>query len=157
MPVPDLTDRRHPYVQIADDLQGKITAGRYRPGDKLPSNAQMREEYGSSKQTITNAVRELEGRGLVATHSTRGAFVLRSSAKPEPGPEASRVESALQAVEARLTRHLEDELARLRADEIAPLREELRGQREELEYVQAQVMAVGDGAGGASARGRGVG
>lgn len=95
MPVPDLTDRRHPYVQIADDLQAKIAAGRYRPGDKLPSNAQMRGEYGSSKQTITNAVRELESRGLVATHSTRGAFVLEPSAEPEADPSVAKLSAEL--------------------------------------------------------------
>src|SRR5258708_15579939 len=111
MPVPDLTDRRHPYVQIANDLEAKITAGQYGRGDKLPSNAQMREEYGSSKQTVTNAVRELEARGLVATHSTRGAFVLGRAAWREPGPGGVPADVALQAVEARLARH-DDEIAK---------------------------------------------
>jgi len=142
MPVPDLTDRRHPYVQIADDLQDKIRAGRYQPGDKLPSNAQMRGEYGSSKQTITNAIRELGDRGLVATHSTRGAFVLRSSGEPEPDPDLARMESALRAAEARLTRHIDDEIAKL---------------REELEYTQAQVMALDERVGTAAAQRRGTG
>ena len=135
MAVPDLTDRRHPYLQIADDLQGKIAAGQYRPGDKLPSNTQMQQEYGSSKQTITNAVRELQDRGLVATHSTRGAFVLEPSGEPEPDPELVRLE-------ARLTRHIDDEIAKL---------------REELEYVQAQVEALDNGAGEAASRSRNVG
>jgi hypothetical protein len=71
----------------------------------------------------------------VATHSTRGAFVLQSSGEPEPGPELARLE-------ARLTRHIDDEIAKL---------------REELEYVQAQVMALDSGAGGDASRGRGVG
>jgi DNA-binding GntR family transcriptional regulator len=135
MAVPDLTDRRHPYLQIADDLQGKIAAGQYQPGDKLPSNTQMQQEYGSSKQTITNAVRELQDRGLVATHSTRGAFVLESSGEPEPAPELARLE-------ARLTRHIDDEIAKL---------------RDELEYVQAQVMALDAREGGAADRSEGVG
>jgi len=141
MPVPDLTDRRHPYIQIADDVQAKIAAGRYGPGDKLPSNAQMREEYGSSKQTVTNAVRELEARGLVATHSTRGAFVLSRSAWREPGTEAVPADAALQAVLAHLTRH-DGEIAKL---------------REELEYVQAQVEALDDGRAGTASLGRSTG
>ena len=135
MAVPDLTDRRHPYLQIADDLQGKIAAGQYQPGDKLPSNAQMQQEYGSSKQTITNAVRELQDRGLVATHSTRGAFVLEPSGEPEPDPELARLE-------ARLTRHIDDEIAKL---------------REELEYTQAQVMALNERVGMPASRGRAIG
>ena len=142
MPVPDYSDPRPPYVQIAEDLRGRIRDGRYQPGDRLPSHAELRAEYASATETVRRALTVLRNEGLVETHSTRGTFVLSAPGEPEPSPEIARLESALQATEARLTRHFDGEIAKL---------------REELEYVQAQVMAVGDSAGEATSRGRGVG
>jgi GntR family transcriptional regulator len=127
VPVPDLADPRAPYLQIADDLRQKIKAGRYRPGERLPSLPAMSAEYNSASETIRRALRNLREEGLVATQSTRGTFVLRQPAQAGPSPEIARLESALQAAEARLTRRIDTEIARL---------------REELEYTQAQVMAL---------------
>lgn len=138
MPVPDLADPRPPYLQIADDLRRQISVGRYQPGDRLPSLPAMTSTYGSASETVRRALRMLRDEGLVATQSTRGTFVLRAPGEPAPSPEIARLESALQAAEARL----DGEIAKL---------------REELEYVQAQVMAVGDSADGPTSRGRGVG
>jgi len=142
VPVPDLADPRPPYLQIADDLRKQIKDGRYKPGDRLASNKAMAADYRCSTETIRRALRVLTDEGLVAAHSTLGTFVLRSSGEPEPGPEVARMEEALQAAEARLTRHIDGEIAKL---------------REEIEYVQAQVMALDDREGGATSRGRGVG
>lgn len=142
MPVPDLADSRPPYLQIADDLRRQIKAGRYQPGDRLPSLPAMSAEYSSASETIRRALRKLHDEGLVATQSTRGTFVLRTPSASGPSPEIARLESALQATEARLTRHINDEVAKL---------------REELEYTQAQVMALDRQGGGAASRDRDVG
>ncbi|HEX9357384.1 MAG TPA: winged helix-turn-helix domain-containing protein [Streptosporangiaceae bacterium] len=112
MPVPDLADPRAPYLQIADDLREQIRVGRYQPGDRLPSNAVMASEYRSASETIRNALRKLRDEGLVATQSTRGTFVLRAAAEPEPDPDVVRLESALRDVLRRLDK-LEDRLAGL--------------------------------------------
>ncbi len=112
MPVPDLADPRAPYLQIADDLREQIRAGRYQPGDRLPSNAAMASEYRSASETIRNALRKLRDEGLVATQSTRGTFVLRAPGEPEPDPDVVRLESALRDVLRRLDK-LEDRLAGL--------------------------------------------
>jgi DNA-binding GntR family transcriptional regulator len=142
MPVPDLADPRPPYLQIADDLRRQIREGRYKPGDRLPSLPAMCAEYRSASETVRRALRKLRDEGLVATQSTRGTFVLREPARPGPGTDLARMQEAIRDAEARLTRHIDTEIAKL---------------REELEYTQAQVMALDDRAGGTAARGEGVG
>ena len=91
MPVPDYADPRPAYMQIADDLRGQIEAGKYGPGDRLPSNRLMSEQYGVAAETLRQALDVLRGEGLIATQSTRGTFVLRKhrrahlrTAAPQP-------------------------------------------------------------------------
>jgi GntR family transcriptional regulator len=128
VPVPDLADPRPPYKQIADDLRRKITSGRYQPGDRLPSLPAMTSEYSSASETVRRALRQLRDEGLVATQSTRGTFVLQAHGQATPDPAIARLESEIRAAEARLTERIEGEVAKL---------------REELEFTQAQVMALG--------------
>ena len=142
MPVPDLADPRAPYLQIADDLRRQIREGRYKPGDRLPSLPAMCAEYRSASETVRRALRKLRDEGLVATQSTRGTFVLREPTGPEPGADLARMEEAIREAEARLTRHIDSQIAKL---------------REELEYTQAQVMALDARAEGAASRDEGVG
>jgi GntR family transcriptional regulator len=142
MPVPDLADPRAPYLQIADDLRRQIKEGRYKPGDRLPSLPAMCAEYSSASETVRRALRKLRDEGLVATQSTRGTFVLREPAGPGPGSDLARMEEAIREAEDRLTQHIDSEIARL---------------REELEYTQAQVMALDARSGGEAARNEGVG
>jgi DNA-binding GntR family transcriptional regulator len=102
--VPDLADPRPPYVQIADDLRRQIRAGRYHPGDRLPSNKAMSETYGSAPETIRRALGVLRDEGLTATQSTRGTFVLRHAAEPGPSPEYLRLTAALDEMAGRLAK-----------------------------------------------------
>ena len=147
--MPDLADPRPPYLQIADDLRRQIKAGRYQPGDRLPSLSAMSADYGSASETVRRALRTLREEGLVATQSTRGTFVLRNppaaggaNGGSEMSGETARLEAALRAAEGRLRRHVDDEIARL---------------REELEYTQAQVMALSEQVGMRPDRGRETG
>jgi DNA-binding GntR family transcriptional regulator len=110
-------------MQIAADLRTQIEDGRYAPGDRLPSNAVLRAAYSSATETVRRALAVLRDEGLVETHSTRGTFVLKPPGEAEPDPQITRLEAEIRAAEARL------------AGEIA-------GLREELEYTQAQVMAL---------------
>lgn len=63
---------RSAAVQIADQLRAAIANGSLRPGDRLPSEVQLAEEYGVSRGTVREAVRLLAAEHLVA--STRGAM-----------------------------------------------------------------------------------
>jgi len=63
------------YRQIADDLQHQIEAGILRPGQRLPTEPELRVRYGASRNTVRDAVRWLTTRGLVRTRPGQGTFV----------------------------------------------------------------------------------
>ncbi|OQO89470.1 transcriptional regulator [Saccharomonospora piscinae] len=63
------------HRQVATDLRGRITAGEYAPGDKLPSERAMIETYGVSRLTIREALGLLRAEGIVVTEHGRGVFV----------------------------------------------------------------------------------
>jgi GntR family transcriptional regulator len=86
------------YRQIAEDLQSRIESGKLPPEKPLPSEDDLREEYGRdgrnvSRNTVRDAVKLLIGRGLVETRPGQGTFVLRKivpfvtklSTDPVPG------------------------------------------------------------------------
>jgi len=63
------------YAQVADALRGEIQAGRYSPGDQLPSERELRERFGVSGNTVRAAIVQLRAEGLVTSHQGRGVFV----------------------------------------------------------------------------------
>ena len=52
------------YKQIVNLLNEKIEKGELKPGDKLPSEAELMEAYSVSRITIRSAISELEEDGL---------------------------------------------------------------------------------------------
>jgi GntR family transcriptional regulator len=56
-------------------LLGQIAAGVFRPGDRLPSEAQLCERYGVSPMTVRRVVNILANRGVVIAEQGRGTFV----------------------------------------------------------------------------------
>jgi len=63
------------YAQLVRILTGQIAAGVFRPGDRLPSEAQLCERYGVSPMTVRRVVNILADQGLVTTERGRGTFV----------------------------------------------------------------------------------
>lgn len=63
------------HRQIATALRAKISAGEFAPGDKLPSENQLIETYGVSRETVRKAVQLLESDGVVNVLHGKGAFV----------------------------------------------------------------------------------
>lgn len=66
---------RQPWEHIADALRHAIADKTFKPGDRLPSEHQLAQQYGASRQTIRWALRHLRDRGLIETHQGKGAFV----------------------------------------------------------------------------------
>jgi len=64
------------YREIAADLQHKIESGEWPPGERLPSDAQLCEDYEASRNTVREAVRLLVTRGLLDKQGSKGTFVL---------------------------------------------------------------------------------
>ncbi|MEP3330610.1 phosphonate metabolism transcriptional regulator PhnF [Sedimentitalea sp.] len=73
---------------IANALRGDITEGRYRPGDKLPTEATLAARFGVNRHTVRHALSDLVEAGLVRTRRGSGAFV---AAVPTNYPIGQRV------------------------------------------------------------------
>jgi DNA-binding FadR family transcriptional regulator len=67
--------------RVVAGLKDKILAGELPAGAKLPSEAELLEEYAVSRTVVREAVTRLRAEGLVETQQGRGSFVL---AVPEP-------------------------------------------------------------------------
>ena len=67
--------------RVVAGLKDEILTGSLRPGQKLPSESELIEEFRVSRTVIREAVTRLRAEGLVETFQGRGSFVL---AVPEP-------------------------------------------------------------------------
>ena len=63
------------YAQLVRILLGQIAAGVFRPGDRLPSEAQLCERYGVSPMTVRRVINILVDQGVVIAEQGRGTFV----------------------------------------------------------------------------------
>jgi GntR family transcriptional regulator len=55
------------YRQIAEDLRGRIESGELAGGSQLPTEIELQEQFGTSRNTVRDAVKLLTIRGLVET------------------------------------------------------------------------------------------
>lgn len=63
------------YAQLANIVRRQIAAGQFRPGDQLPSEAQLCRKYGISPMTVRRSINLLSDQGVVNTEQGRGTFV----------------------------------------------------------------------------------
>jgi GntR family transcriptional regulator len=63
------------YRRIAEKLRLKIENGELAPGDQLPTESRLGEQFEASRNTIRDAVRWLTSRGLVEKRRGQGTFV----------------------------------------------------------------------------------
>jgi DNA-binding FadR family transcriptional regulator len=69
------------YRQLADLLRARITSGQLRPGDLLPFEARLAQEYQISRQTVRKALELLRVEGLVVTERGYGTRVVEQQPK----------------------------------------------------------------------------
>lgn len=83
-----------PWRGIATDLRSKIAAGRWLPGDRLPTLEQLAAQYRVAKGTIRNAIDQLRTEGLI---TSRGLYVTRTEEHrlPASTPEKQPVVAAI--------------------------------------------------------------
>jgi DNA-binding LacI/PurR family transcriptional regulator len=63
------------YQQVLDLLSRDILAGKYKSGERFPSEAVLVRQFETSRITVGRAVRELKDRGLVERIAGSGTFV----------------------------------------------------------------------------------
>lgn len=66
---------QHKYREIFEKIQGDIASGRYKPGQRLPSEAELVRRYGASRMTVFRAMRELQTLGVITRRVGSGTFV----------------------------------------------------------------------------------
>lgn len=67
------------YQRIYQDLRDSLNAGRYRAGDRLPTEAELGEQFGASRPTVGRAMARLESEGLVQRRAGSGTYVRKNN------------------------------------------------------------------------------
>jgi GntR family transcriptional regulator len=79
------------YHQLATILREQILSGQYSPDDQLPTETELVAEYGVSRITVRQALRNLEEEQLVRREAGRGTFVTGNA----PIPKTLRMNGSL--------------------------------------------------------------
>lgn len=75
------------HRQLREILIHKIGSGEYRPGDRIPSERELCQEYGVSRTTVRQTLNDLVHEGLLIRVPAKGTFV----APPKIEQDLSRV------------------------------------------------------------------
>lgn len=65
------------YLRLKEILQEHIETGRLQPGDRVPSERELSEQYDMSRMTVRHALTELVNEGVLVRQQGRGTFVGR--------------------------------------------------------------------------------
>lgn len=63
------------YEQVKAFIRGRISSGQWKPGDPVPSEAALMQQFGISRMTVNRGLRELAGEGLVTRVQGSGTRV----------------------------------------------------------------------------------
>ena len=63
------------YAVVHASLRTQIFTGQYRPGDLLPSESHLCQEFGASRETVRRGLQQLENEGLIFSRPKIGYFV----------------------------------------------------------------------------------
>ncbi len=82
MPTRTPIDRRRLYQQIADDIEQLILDGAFPAGTRLPSEHELAEQYGVSRNVVREALKRLKEHGLVVIRTGSGTYVSQPTTEP---------------------------------------------------------------------------
>ena len=79
----DSTETAHQplYIQVRDMLVQRIGSGQWRPGDLIPNEFQLANEYKVSQGTVRKALIALEAEKLIDRQQGRGTYVARHTSE----------------------------------------------------------------------------
>lgn len=110
-------------AEIAAELRIAIANGQYRRFERLPASRQMSEDLGVARNTLRDALYQLEREGLLETRAGSGTYV--KSTGVQEVPEAVEEATPLELIDARFA--LEPHICRLCV---------LHGRREDIEALE---------------------
>lgn len=129
--------------QAADLLLERIRSGEWQLGQKLPGETTLAPQLGVGRSTIREAIRQLAGRGVLATRQGSGVFVMALDA-PEDWDAVLRRADIVAVLEARIA--IEAEAAALAAErrtaaDLRAIRQALAARDNAAEGLEAHVDA----------------
>jgi len=72
------------HQQVFETLAGEILSGKYKPGQKVPSEAALVQQFRTSRITVGRALRDLVQRGLVERVAGSGTYVRQAQVREGP-------------------------------------------------------------------------
>lgn len=67
------------YEQIVSQIEKLILEGKLRPGDQLPAERELAEQFQVSRTAVREAIKTLREKGLVDIQTGRGTFITAST------------------------------------------------------------------------------
>ncbi|HKM67517.1 MAG TPA: FadR/GntR family transcriptional regulator [Candidatus Acidoferrum sp.] len=67
------------YEQIVQQVEESIHKGALKPGDQLPPERELAEQFGVSRTAVREAVKTLREKGMVEAYPGRGTFITDGS------------------------------------------------------------------------------
>ncbi|GAA0936063.1 winged helix-turn-helix domain-containing protein [Actinocorallia libanotica] len=96
------------YLDIARELRAQIASEILKPGEAIPSTAELAQRWGVSASVVKSAVRELKSEGLLIGRQGKGVYVA-------PGAAEGAGESDQLSLVRELLERIEDLEERVRA------------------------------------------
>ncbi len=87
-------DRESPiplYYQLKQIITQKLNQSFWKPGEKLPTEDEIHQDYGVSRTTVRQALRELELEGRITRQAGRGTFVAQPKVREGTEPFKSTI------------------------------------------------------------------
>jgi GntR family transcriptional regulator, transcriptional repressor for pyruvate dehydrogenase complex len=67
--------------QIVQQIEESITKAALKPGDQLPAERELAQQFGVSRTAVREAIKALREKGLVEAYSGRGTFVTNGTSQ----------------------------------------------------------------------------
>ena len=67
------------YEQIVAQIEQSIVKGALKPGDQLPAERELAQQFGVSRTAVREAVKALREKGLVEAYPGRGTFIINGT------------------------------------------------------------------------------
>lgn len=107
------------YWPIVEDVREQIRVGNLKPGQKLPSQAKLQQQYEQTEGIVRRALTQLRIEGLVKSHQGKGSFVRDDAAVGQPSAEYTALVQVIDDLQERLEQ-FEDRLGQLERERDHP-------------------------------------
>jgi GntR family transcriptional regulator len=74
------------YAHLKEEIMSAISAGIFEPGDRLPSQRELIDQYNTSHMTVRRAINELLQEGVIYAIPGKGLFVSEPKEVAESSP-----------------------------------------------------------------------